>query len=485
LTGLKQKAISGAKWTFAGRLFQQGSQLVLGIILARLLLPYEYGLVGMAMVFIAILTVFIEAGFGSAIVQKKEIHDIDLSTVFFINIGVSVLIYITLYLCSPLISAFFEEKELIRILRVLSLIVLLSAFSVVQNAVLRREMKFKTLTRITIISQLSSGVIAVFLAYYGFGVWALVAKTLLNQTFINIQLWLHEYWLPSWEFSKKSFNELFPFSNKLLVSSMINQTYMEIHKLVVGKFYPASELGFYTKANGFKNILSQSLTGSLTSFLLPVFSKIQDEPQRFKQASIKVIKIVMFFNINAMILLAIIAKPMILGLLGEKWSGAIPYLQLLVFVGLFYPLHAINVQILISLGRSDLFLRIEVFKKIIGIPAVLLAIFLSVKAMVIGMIVTSIISLVINTFYTNKLIGLGLFQQLKSISKSFFIAIILVFLLVPLVYLTKDINQIMLFLIVSVSAILLVYGLSRLLNMEEYTELKSIFINLKSRNGRK
>ena len=485
MDSLKKKAISGASWSFAGRIMQQGVQFIIGIILARLLLPEEYGLVAMALVFITVFYVFVDSGFSSAIVQRKEITNSDLSTVFYLNMGVSIIVFTILYFSAPLIADFYNESQLVNIVRVLSIIIILYALTIVQNSIIKRDVNFKLKTRIEIISQILSGVVAIYLAYKGYGVWVLIWKTLLNQVFVNLQLWIKNNWFPSFEFSRSSFKELFSFSSKLLISGILDRVYQQIHRLVVGKFFPAAELGFYTRAEQFKDLPSQAVSNSLMSFLLPVFSKMQDEPERLKKAAQKVLKIVMFFNINALILIGILAEPIIQVLLGGKWLPTVPYLQLIVFVGVFYPMHAINVQILTALGRSDLFLKIEVIKKIVGIPPIILGIFVGIKAMIIGMIFSSILSLAINTFYTNKLIKFGLFEQLKSLYKSFVISIIFIITLLPIVYFIPiSISQVVLLIGTSILAFFILIFMSKLMKMEEYYELKGIFLNIKNRvNG--
>lgn len=463
---------------------QQGTQFIIGVVLARLLLPEEYGLVAMALVFITVFYVFVDSGFSSAIVQKKKLSNSDLSTVFYLNLGVSVVVFTLLYFSAPWIADFYDQKQLINIVRVLSLIIILYAFTIVQNSLLKRDIKFKLKTRIEIVSQILSGIIAIYLAYKGYGVWALVWKTLFNQIFINIQLWLTNNWFPSIVFSKNSFKELFTFSSKLLISGIIDKVYTQMNRLVVGKFFPAAELGYYTRAEQFQNLPSHAISNSLMSFLLPVFSKMQEEPVRMKKAAQRVLKIVMFFNVNAMILMGILAGPIIQILLGDKWLPTVPYLQLLIFVGVFYPMHAINVQILTALGRSDLFLRIEILKKIIGIAPILLGIFIGIKAMIIGMIFTSIIALSINTFYTKKLIKFGLFEQLKSLSKSFIISFVFIIIFSPGVYFLKNtISQLTILIGVSILAGLFVILMAKLMKMEEYYEIKEIFLSIKNKEN--
>ncbi len=486
MTSLKKKAIEGAKWSFTGRLIQQFVQFIIGVILARLLLPEEYGLIGMALVFITVFNVFVDSGFSSAIVQRKNISAKDLSTIFYLNMGVSIVTYVIMYFLAPLIADFYNENRLINVIRILSIIIILYAFTIVQNSLIKRNINFKLKARIELISQGLSGAIAIYLAYIGYGVWALIWQTLLNYLFVNIQLWSKNNWLPSFEFSKSSFNNIFSFSGKLLITDFIDKLYNQMHRLVVGKFFPAAELGYYTRAEQFKNLPSHAISNSLMSFLLPVFSKMQEEPERLKNATQQVIKIVMFFNINAMILLGILAEPLIKVLLGNKWLETVPYLQLLALSGVFYPMHAINVQILTALGRSDLFLRIEIIKKFVGIPAILCGIFIGIKAMIIAMIFTSIIALSINTHYTKKLINFGLFEQIKSLTKSFIISIILIITLFPTVcFFANNNNQIILLLLISLIAFLLIIITAKLLRMDEYYEIKEIFLKIVNRHGTK
>lgn len=486
MSSLKEKAITGASWSLTGRLLQQGVQFIIGIILARLLLPAEYGLVAMALIFINVSYVFVDSGFGVTIVQRKDLSNEDLSTIFYLNLGVSIIIFIVLYFLAGPIANFYNESQLIKIVRVLSLVVILYSLTIVQNSIITRDVNFKLRTRIEIISQTLSGTIAIYLAYKGHGVWALIYKALLNQILVNVQLWLKQNWIPSFQFSKNSIKELFSFSSKILLSGLIDRIYNQLHRLVVGKFFPANELGFYTRAEQFKNLPSNTISNSMMSFLLPVFSKIQDEPERLKKAAKKVLKVVMFFNINAMILIGIVAEPLIQVLLGDKWLGTVPYLQLLIFVGIFYPMHVINVQILTAMGRSDLFLKIEIIKKLVGLPAILLGIFVGIKAMIGGMIATSLIALTINTHYTNKLINFGIIEQLKSLSRSFIIAFTLVLFLFPLVYyMSLSINQLIILVVISVLALFITLLMAHVMKMEEYIEIKNILIDIKNRNEKR
>ena len=473
---LRDKAISGATWSLAGRLLQQAFQFVIGIILARLLIPEQYGLVAMATVFIFISFVFIDSGFSTALIQRKKCTQADYSTIFYVNLIISIIVFFIFYFSASFISKFYNEPRLTNIVRALSFLIILFALTVVQKAIIAREVNFKLRTQIEFSSQVVSGIIAVFLAIKGYGVWALVWKTLLNQFFVTLQLWIRNRWFPSFEFNKKSLKEMFGFSSRLLISGILDRVYQQIYKLIIGKFFPARELGLFTRADQFQRLPSQTISGAITSFTLPIFSKMQNEPERLSRALKKIISLVMFFNINAMVLMAIVAKPMIASLLGSKWIDTTEYLQLLCFVGILYPIHLINVQVLASMGRSDLFLKIEIVKKLFSIPAILLAIFVSIKAMIIGMIVASLASVYINTYYTNKLIGVSLMDQIAEILPSFIVAGIMATITVGIGLIVQQyLNSYVLMIVQIVGGVLIVTTISHLLKIKAYNELKLIF----------
>ncbi len=472
---LRNKAISGASWSLIGRLLQQSSHFFLGIILARLLTPEQYGLVGMATVFIYISFVFIDSGFSSALIQRQKCSQSDYTTIFYINLVISIIVFIIFYFLAPVISQFYNEPRLTNIVRVLSILIILFALTIVQKAIIAREVNFKLRTQIEFSSQILSGVIAIYLALRGYGVWALVWKTLLNQLFVNLQLWIRNKWFPSFEFNKSSLREMFAFSSRLLVSGILDRIYQQIYKLIIGKFFPVRELGLFTRADQFQKLPSQTISGAITSFTFPVFSKMQNEPARLGRAVKRILSLVMFFNIHAMTIMVIVAKPMIACLLGSKWLDATVYLQLLALVGIMYPVHLINVQVLSSMGRSDLFLKIEVLKKIFSIPAILLGIFIGIKAMIIGMIFASIVSLYINTYYTYKLTDLSLKEQMISIFPSFKVASLMAICTLWIGFiLQRYLGSTLLFIIQVFSSVITTILFSYLFKIEAFFELKTI-----------
>lgn len=422
---LKQKTVSGLIWSFVDTLASQGISFIISIILARLLSPSEFGLIGMITIFIAISQSFINSGFSNALIRKKNATNTDYSTVFYFNLVVGTLFYLILFLSAPAISRFFNEPQLISIVRVISIGLIISSLTIIQRTILTKRVDFKLQARISVIASSVSGIVAIVMAYKGFGVWALVSQTLINQALVSIFLWLWNRWRPILIFSKKSFNELFGFGSKLLVSGLIETVYRNIYYLIIGKFFSPQELGYYTRAEGFKNLPSQNLNSIISRVTYPILSDIQDDIPRLKSSYKKLISSVMFITFTLMIGMAAVAEPMIHTLIGEKWEPSIIYLQMLSIVGMFYPLHALNLNMLQVQGRSDLFLRLEIIKKLIAIPVILIGIFIGIKAMIVGMFVNSIIAYYLNSYWSGTKIGYSFTEQVKDILPSLFLALVM------------------------------------------------------------
>jgi len=475
---LKQKTIKGVSWSLAGNIIQNITSFIIGIILARLLSPSQYGVIGMANVFIFVTYVFIDSGFSTALIQKQSCTSKDYSTVFFINLFISLFFFLLLFSSANIISKFYNEPELIRVIKLLSFLIILYAFSIVQKSIITRQMNFKLINLINISSQVSSGLIGILLAYKGFGVYSLVWKTLLNQLFINVQLWIFNKWYPTLEFSRSSLKEMFPFSSKLLISGTINKVYEQLYSLTIGKFFSARELGLYTRANQFANLPSQSISGAIMNVSFPVFSQIQNDPPRMKQIAKKILKATMFVNITAMLGLASISQQLIVTLIGTKWIDAVPYLQLLCFVGVLYPLHPINLNIITSLGRSDLFLRLEIIKKLLAVPVIVIGIFSSVKVMLYGLIVTSLIAIFINSHYTKRLIDYDIKEQFLDILPSLLLGLFMSISVFIFGYILKEkLNQTYILCIQVIAGIALTIIISELFNLGTYIELKNIVLS--------
>jgi O-antigen/teichoic acid export membrane protein len=420
---LKQKTISGLLWSFIDSFASQGVQFIVGVILARLLSPREFGLIGMLTIFIAVSQSFIDSGFTSALIRRKNCTQDDYATVFYFNIIVSLVLYLLLFLLSGAISSFFNEPQLKSLIQVLGIGLIFNSLAIIQRTILTKELNFKLQMRVSVFSSLGSGILAVFMAFQGFGVWSLVALTLSRFGFTSFFLWVWSKWKPIWVFSRKSFNELFSFGSKLLVSGLIDTIYRNVYNLIIGKYFSAVELGFYSQADQFQSLPSQNLNGIITRVSYPVLSSIQNDNSQLRSAYKKLIKSTMLITFVLMLGLCAVAKPLILTLIGEKWLPAVIYLQLLCFVGMFYPLHALNLNMLQVQGRSDLFLRLEIIKKIIAIPAIVIGIFFGIKIMILGMLVNTLIAYYLNSFWSGKLIGYSFSEQVKDILPGFLLAL--------------------------------------------------------------
>lgn len=442
---LKQKTVSGLLWSFVDTMAGQGITFVVGIILARLLSPREFGLIGMITVFIAVSESFINSGFSSALIRKKDCTDTDFSTVFFFNLAAGILFFLLLFFSAPAISGFFNEPELTAILQVLGIVLIIDSLTLIQRTILTKRIDFKLQARISVIASIGSGIVAITMAFYGFGVWSLVAQRIVKQGLNSIFLWLWNRWKPLLVFSKQSFKELFGFGSKLLVSGLIDTLYRNIYYLVIGKYFSAQELGLYTKADEFKRLPSQNLNAIIGRVTYPVLSTLQDDIPRLRNNYQKLIRSVMFITFILMLGMAAVAEPMIHTLIGAKWEPAIIYLQMLCFVGMMYPLHALNLNMLQVQGRSDLFLKLEVIKKIIAIPTIVIGIFFGIKIMIVGMMVNTLIAYYLNSYWSGVKIGYSFKHQVKDILPSFFLALsmgVLVYLLGELLPFSYPVNLI-------------------------------------------
>lgn len=420
---LKQRTVSGLIWSFVDQFANQGITFVAGIILARILSPREFGLIGMITVFIAVSESFINSGFSSALIRKKNCSDVDYSTVFYFNLTVGSLLYVLLYLAAPSIAQFFEEPELNSIVRVLGLLLIIDSLTIIQRTILTKRIDFKLQTRISVIASIISGIISVGMAIYGWGVWSLVAQRLIKQSINSALLWWWNRWIPLAVFCRRSFKELFSFGSKLLVSGLIDTLYRNVYYLIIGKFFSAQELGFYTRADDFKRIPSENLNTIINRVSYPVLSEIQDDRTRLKTNYQKLIRSTMFITFILMLGMAAVAKPLVLALIGEKWEPSIVYLQLLCVIGMMYPLQALNLNMLQVSGRSDLFLRLEVIKKLLAVPIILLGIFVGVKAMLVGMIVNTFVAYYLNSFWSGRFVDYSFKQQLADLYPSFLLAL--------------------------------------------------------------
>lgn len=423
MTDLKQKTVSGLLWSFIDQFANLGITFIIGIILARLLSPKEFGLIGMIAIFIAVSESFINSGFSQALIRKKNCTDTDYSTVFFFNLATGILFFLILFFTAPIIAHFFKEPILEPMVKVLGIVLIIDSLTFIQRTILTKRIDFKLQARISVIASVGSGIIAIYMAFIGFGVWSLVAQRLSRQALNSLFLWLWNRWKPLLVFSIQSFKELFGFGSKLLASGLIDTLYRNIYYLVIGKYFSAQDLGFYTRADNFRNLPSQSLNGIISRVSYPVLASIQDDVPQLKSKYKILIRSTMFITFVLMLGMAAVAEPMIHTLIGAKWEPAIIYLQMLCFVGMMYPLHALNLNMLQVQGRSDLFLKLEVIKKIIAIPTIVIGVFFGIKIMIVGMMVNTLIAYYLNSYWSGVKIGYSFKQQVKDILPSFFLAL--------------------------------------------------------------
>lgn len=423
MSELKNKTVNGLKWSALERILSQGVQLILMLILARILGPKAFGLIGMLAIFIAIGQVFIDSGFSSALIRKTDRTNIDYSTAFYFNVFVALFFYIVLYSFSPFIAAFYQQPELANLTKIISLALIANSFSVVPRTILTISMNFKDQAKASIFSVILGGVIALIFAFKGYGVWALVAQTLsvavLNAFFLNIIT----RWIPTICFSKKSFSYLFGFGGKLLISGLLDTAYNNLYQIIIGKKFNAENVGQFTQANQISSIPAMTMTNIIQRVTYPMFSHMQNEQQKMDEYYMLTMKIAALFIFPLMAGLAITAQPLLRFFLGTQWQEASGLVVILAFAYMLYPIHAINLNILQVKGRSDLFLKLEIIKKILGIMIITTTMNYSIYYMCIGLLFHSYLSLVMNTYYTGKLTGLTVWRQFKEIMPIWLITI--------------------------------------------------------------
>ena len=472
---IKDKTITGLLWSFIGTFSNLGINFIIGIILARLLSPKEFGLLGLLTIFFALSQTLIDSGFGNALIRKKECTQTDYSTVFFFNLTVGIAIYLVLFMNAGYISIFFKEPVLKPIVRILGLTIIISSLTLIQGTILTKRIDFKLQSKISVVSSVLSGIIGIFMAYSGFGVWSLVFRNLSGALFSSLFLWIWNNWRPIMVFSKTSFNEMFGFGSKLLISALINSVYNNIYYLIIGKYFSVKELGFYTRAEMFKNLPSQNIIGIISRVTFPVLAEIQGDKAMLKAGYKRMITSMMLITFVLMLGMAAIAEPMVITLIGEKWRPSIFYLQMLCFVGMTYPLHALNLNMLQVQGRSDLFLKLEIIKKLLAIPTIVIGVLFGIKIMIAGMMVNSILAYYLNSYWSGKFINYPMREQIADIMPAFLLSLtigILVFVagyLLPFGYPLKLIIQ------TTIGGVLF-FTLCESLKIDSYIYIKKLLI---------
>lgn len=481
---LKNKTVKGMGWSALENVTRMGVTFLVSIILARLLSPEEYGIIGILTIFIAIFNAIVDSGFTNALIRKQDATDVDYSTVFYTNLILSIILASVLFFCAKYISVFFERPELISLTQVMSSVVVINALSLVQRVRTTKAIDFKTQTKITIISSISSGAIGIIMAYIGYGVWALVGQQITNQLLTTLLFWIYNKWKPKFIFSWKSFKEMWSFGSKLLASGLIDTVWKEIYQVVIGKCYSPATLGLYTRAKQFSDLCSSNLTAVVQRVSYPVFSSIQDDKIRLKSAYQRVIKTTMLPTFVLMLGMAACAESMIYVMLGEKWLECVPMIQIICTYGMLYPLQSLNLNMLQVQGRTDLFLKLEIIKKIIGVGPLLLGVFVDIHLMLVGSLITSLISYYLNAYYSGPFLNYSIKEQLKDILPSFQVAVAMAIPVFAMSFIPM--NQFILLLLQILAGAIITIVLCEVTNLPEYIELKgivnSIFSKLIKRN---
>ena len=401
-------------WRFLERCGAQGVTFIVSIVLARLLDPTVYGTVALVTIFTTIMQVFVDSGMGNALIQKKDADDLDFSSVFYFNMAMCSVLYLIMFFAAPLIASFYRMPELTAIVRVLSFVVVISGVKNVQQAYVSRHLMFKRFFFSTLGGTIGAAVIGIAMAYLGFGVWALVAQMLFNAAVDTTILWITVKWRPKKMFSFQRLKSLFSYGWKLLVSSLIDTVYNDLRQLIIGKKYSSGDLAYYNQGKKFPQLIVTNINTSIDSVLLPTMSKAQDDMAAVRSMTRRAIKTSTFLMTPAMIGLAVCAEPLVQLILTEKWLPCVLFLRIFCITYAFYPIHTANLNAIKAMGRSDLFLKLEIIKKTVGIIAILITMWISVQAMAYSFLVTTILNQIINSWPNKKLLNYSYLEQVKD-----------------------------------------------------------------------
>ena len=421
---LRKQAISGMTWTFAQGFSTQGIGFLISVVLARILLPAEFGIIGMIAIFMGIGGALVDSGLASSLIRTPDADQEDFSTVFYFNIIGSIFIYFILYLTAPFIASFFNQPILTNITRVYGISFISNTFSTIQLTRLTQRMDFKTQLKVSVPALIGGGVLGIILAYMGFGVWSLVWMRLFQSLLSSIQLWIVSKWRPSLIFNVVKFKYHFNFGYKLLLSGLLDTIFTNSYTVIIGKLFPPAQLGFYTRANSVIQLPVENISGALNKVTYPLFASIKDDNERLKKVYKQIMQMVTFLIAPILIIMGVLASPLFRFVFTEKWLPAVPYFQILCISGILYPFHVYNLNILNIKGRSDLFLKLEIYKKILLVITVLVSIQFGMYGLLWGIVISSTLALFINTHYSGKFIHYNGFEQIRDVAPILLIALV-------------------------------------------------------------
>ena len=478
---LKQKAASGMVWTAIQKYSTMLISFISGIILARLLMPEDYGAIGMLAIFMSLAEVFIDAGFGSALIQKKQPSQTDYSTVFYFNIGMSLILYAVLFFCAPAIAKFYHMPILSKVLRVQGLILFIYAFNIIQRNQIRKNLKFKKLSKVTITTSVISLIVTVAMAYMGFGVWALVAQNFLGALIPCIFFWVTMSWHPTWEYSWNSFRELFGFGSYMFLTHLFTTFSQRITGLLVGRWYDPATMGYYTKASQFSKYATLSVSGVMIQTTYPLYASAQDDKERLANMVKRITSTLAFITVPMLSMLILIAKPLFVLLFTERWLPSVPYFQILCIGGIAGCLQAVNQQTIAAIGKSRVFFVWTVIKNSVGIVLQVIGLIVwGIWGLLVGKVLSSWFSYFVNITLVSKYVGYKNYQQLVDLLPIFIVSA----LAVLLGYFISNVFEFELYsdgLVKTLAFVAIYFGWSIMFKPEAYTYTLSVLNVLKSR----
>lgn len=472
MSDLRSQTISGLVWKFAERCGAQGVSFVVSIVLARLLAPEDYGTIALVTVFTNILQVFVDSGMGNALIQKKDADDLDFSSVFYFNVVACLVLYGILFVIAPYIALFYGRNDLTPVIRALSLTIVISGVKNIQQAYVSRNMLFKRFFFSTLGGTIGAAIVGIGMAYLGFGVWALVAQQLFNTLVDTVILWITVKWRPKLKFSFSRLKALFSFGWKLLASSLINTVYGNIRQLVIGKMYSSSDLAYFNKGQQFPNLIVTNINTSIDSVLLPVMSKCQDKEEQVRSMTRRSIKISSYIMWPMMIGLFVVAEPFVELILTEKWLGCVPFLRIYCLTYGLEPIQTANLNAIKALGRSDIYMKLEIIKKIVGLLILVVVMKHGVLAIGYSILVYTLFASVMNSYPNKKLLNYSYFEQIRDILPAFVLACVMGCIVYPISML--NLNNILIIILQIFAGVVVYVAGSKIMHMESFEYVLSL-----------
>ncbi|WP_313803778.1 lipopolysaccharide biosynthesis protein [Flavobacterium sp.] len=478
---LKKQTFSAIIWTFLDTVFTKGITLFASVVLARTLGPEDFGIIGMITIFIAIGTTLTDSGLASSLIRSQEADEKDYSTVFFTNVGISLVIYLILFLSAPFIAKFYNQEILVSVVRVYGLSFVVSALSAVQLAIHTKNMQFKKLMRYSLPANIIGVATGIFMANKGFGVWSIIGMYLTTQIINSILLWIFSDWKPHLYFSKAKLKKHFDFGNKLMLSSLLNTFFDNIYSVLIGKFFSVRQLGFYDRAKVFNNYPVTILTTIISKVTYPLLSNIQEEKERIARTYKQILQFTFFITAPLMIGLAAASEPLVELLLGKEWLTSAFFFKILCFSSMLYPIHAFNINILKVYGRSDLFLKLEIIKKVIIVLGVIVSFSFGIYALLWASVVTSFVALLINTYYSSDMIHYKTFHQLRDMLPTLVYALLSGITIAAVIHFLDDYSILLKLFLAALTGIIVYFVLNKLFSNPPYIYTEQLLKNRFSR----